>query len=49
MPIKINPEFISQNNGELPFGIPSSEMVWKIYVFIKKALKKVAEMASANK
>jgi hypothetical protein len=44
----MNAEFISQNNGELAFGIPSSEIVWKIYVFQIKSLKKAAEMASAR-
>ena len=47
-PIKIKAEFINQNNGEFAWGIPSSEIVWKIYVSIKEELKKVAEMASAT-
>ena len=47
--MKIKAEFIKKNNGELTDGIPNSEMVWKIYVFIKEALKKVAEIASAIK
>ena len=29
-PIKMNAEFINQNNGESEFGIPSAEIVLKI-------------------
>ena len=36
-PIKIKAEFISQNSGEFPFGIPSRDMLWKIDV-LKKTL-----------
>ena len=42
-------EFISQNNGEFAFGIPSSEMVWKTYVSKIDELKKAADIASTTK
>ena len=43
----INAEFIKKNNGELTLGIPSSEIVWKRYVFIKESLNANALIASA--
>ena len=40
-------EFIKNENGELMWGIPSSEIVWKTYVRNNASLNANALMASA--
>ena len=47
-PIRIKAEFIKNDNGELILGIPSSDIVWKIYVLNKESLKKIALINSAT-